>query len=123
MKLASLVIFPSVACILFWLGFTACVIEAPDEPPPPSARILIAWDTSRCVDPHRLVVELEDEDGVDISSSAPCWLGAVTLDAPRWGIYRGRLYAWVLDEPIRAVAKLLITVDAPVVRWQLTTPL
>jgi hypothetical protein len=122
MKVTSLVVLPSIACIVFWLAFTACVIEAPDPPPPPPSRIVIAWDARDCGDPHRVVVELQDEDGVDISSSAPCWLGSVTLDAPRWGIYRGRFYTWVLDEPIRSVAKLTITVDAPIVRWQLPTP-
>jgi len=122
MKLVPLIALPSVACVLFWSAFTACVIEPPPDPPPPAARIVLAWDPAGCVDPHRVVVELEDEDGIDISSSAPCWLGAVTLDAPSWGIYRGRFYSWVLDQPISDVRRIEITVDAPIVRWQLSPP-
>lgn len=118
----SLIVWPWLACTAFWLVFCACVVEPPADPPPPASRLVIGWDPLECGTPHRIVVELEDDDGAPIAASAPCWLGAVTLDAPRWGLYRGRIYTWVLDQPIRSVTKVTITVDAPIIRWQLATP-
>jgi hypothetical protein len=122
MKLASCVLLPSVASVLFWLVFASCVI-APPEDPPLLARIVISWDTRACGAPHRVVVELEDEDGIGITSSVPCGIGALSLDAPRWGIYRGRFYStWAVDEPVRSVTPVTIAVDAPIVRWPLAAP-
>lgn len=100
--------------------FASCVIEPPEDPPPPAARIVISWDPRACGEPHRVVVELEDEDGVDITASVPCPIGAVTLDAPRWGVYRGRFYAtWADGAPVRSVTPITLAVDAPIVRWPL----
>ena len=119
-KLASWVVLPSVAGVLFWLVFASCVIAPPEDPPPPAARIVISWDPRACGEPHRVVVELEDEDGIGVTSSVPCVIGAITLDAPRWGVYRGRFYAtWAGDEPVRSVTPITLAVDAPIVRWQL----
>ena len=79
---------------------------------------------SREPDRHRqrVVVELEDDDGREVRSSAPCAVGRLTLEASTWGLYRGRIYTWVLDRPIRSIAPVQLVVDAPVVYWQLTTP-
>lgn len=119
--LAFVVVWSS--CVLGVLFAFSCVTDAPDvEDPPPAARIVIAWDPLLCGVPHRVVVELEDDDGVELASSTPCSMGMLTLDAPRWGIYRGRFYAWVLDEPIRSITRISIAVDAPIVRWMLATP-
>lgn len=117
-----MILSPLLATVVFWTVFGACVTDIPEEPDEPAARVVASWDPLLCGDPHRVVVELEDSDGVEISSSAPCWLGGVTLDAPRWGIYSGRVYTWVLGEPIRSIMRVTVTVDAPVIRWQLTTP-
>lgn len=123
MRILPLIVSPWLAALVFWLLFGACLSELPDgDPAPPAARLLTTWDPLACGEPHRVVVELEDDDGVAISASAPCWLGGVTLDAPRWGVYRGRVYGWELGEVVRAVVPVELTVDAPVVRWHLTSP-
>src|SRR5678809_1212655 len=74
----------------FWLIFGTCVSGCiVDMEPPnhePLARLVAVWDPLACGDPHRVVVELEDEDGVDVSGSAPCTIGGITLDLPGWGI-------------------------------------
>ena len=102
---------------------SACVVTSTDADPPPAARILAAWDPLACRDTYqRVVVELEDEDGVELSSSAACRVGRLTLDAPSWGVYRGRIYTWVLGEAIRSVTQVMLTVDASIVHWQLPTP-
>lgn len=106
--------------LLVWLG---CVDTVPDGDPPPAARILASWDPFACKDDHqRVVVELEDDAGIGIASSASCRVGRLTLDAPVWGVYRGRVYTWVLGEPIRSIVPVLLTVDAEVVHWTLVTP-
>lgn len=101
----------------------ACMVEPSDGEVPPAARIVAAWDPLACRDAyHRVVVELEDDGGVEVSSSASCRVGRLTLDVVRWGIYRGRIYTWVLGEPIRSITPVTLTVDAPIVHWQVTTP-
>jgi len=101
----------------------ACIDEGPDEDAPPAARIVATWDPLACSDEqHRVVIELEDEDGAEIAASALCRIGGLTLEAPRWGLYHGRIYTWVLGEPIRSITPVLLVIDAPVVHWQLTTP-
>lgn len=113
----------SVGLLLPVLVLWSCIPDGPDELELSAARIVASWDPLACLDDtQRVVLELEDEDGAEIASSAPCRVGGMTLDAPRWGIYRGRIYSWRLDEPIRSITPVLLVIDAPVVHWQLTTP-
>ena len=121
MRLVPLIAIPWIAAVVFWVVFGACIAGVPDEPEP-AARLVTSWDPLACEDPHRVVVELEDEGGAGISASAPCWIGGLTLDVPMWGIYRGRVYAWRLGQAIRSVVPVEVTVDAPIVRWHLTMP-
>jgi hypothetical protein len=102
--------------------FGACVADVPD-PPEPVSRLVASWDPLACGPPHRVVLELEAEDGEPISSSTPCWLGGLAIDLPRWGWYTGRVYTWVQGEPIRSIRHVTIAVDDAIVRWQITTPL
>ena len=104
-----------VASLGFWLTFGAC-IDAPVAAGPPDARIVVYWDPLACVDPHRVVVELDDVQG-----SAPCTLGGITLDAPHFGTYRGRVVAWS-DRAASREAPIEIEVDAPVVRVPIAMP-
>jgi hypothetical protein len=99
----------------------AC-IDAPLDPGPAAARLVTTWDPLACGDPHRIVIELEDEDGVQISASTPCNIGGLTLDVSHLGGYRGRIYAWALEAPIRSITQLELTIDEPIVRWLVATP-
>jgi len=110
---------PVIAGVVFWGVFGACVDVAP-MPAMPQAKLVASWDPLACGAPHRVAVELEDDDGAMLSSSAPCALGALTLDVPHFGIYRGRVYAWTLGAPERTIAPVDLAIDAPVVRLQLT---
>ncbi len=120
MRTLGWIISPWIATLLFWSLFAAC-IDTPSEPDPPPARLVASWDPLACGEPHRVVLDLEDEAGVRITSSTPCWLGGLALDV-EMGLYRGRIYAWVLDQPIRSVSAVSIAVDATIVRWQVPTP-
>ncbi len=115
---------PCLLTLVFWFGFVAC-IDAPVPDNPPASRIVTAWDPLDCGTPHRVVVELEDEDGEMLTSSTVCGIGSITLDVPHFGIYRGRIYAWEqLDHAaeIRSVMPIRLAVDETVVRWFVTTP-
>jgi hypothetical protein len=112
---------PWLATLGFWLAFGACVDAGVPEPPP-AARVVVSWDPRACGPPHRVAVELEDEDGARVSRSVPCELGGLALDAPHWGIYRGRIYAWEAGA-IRSVTPVYLAIDEPVVRWFVATPL
>lgn len=111
--------------LCFWSTFIAC-IDAPLPDPPPAARIVTAWDPLACSGevPYRVVVELEDDAGIELTASTTCRAGMVVMDAPHFGIYRGRIYAWQLaDTPIvRSEMALHLTVDEPIVRWWVGTP-
>jgi hypothetical protein len=110
--------------LLFWLGFVAC-IDAPLPDNPPASRIVTTWDPLDCGEPHRVVVELEDDGGIPISGSTTCSHGMLPLDAPHFGIYRGRIYAWELagdSAEIRSVMSIRLAVDEPIVRWWVATP-
>ena len=50
--------------------------------------------------------------------------GMLTLDAPHFGIYRGRIYAWELADSaqIRSVMTIRLAVDEPILRWWVATP-
>jgi len=116
---------PWLLSLVFWTGFVAC-IDAPVPDTPPISRIVTAWDPLECGDqPHRVVVELEDEGGAMLSASAPCAIAGVTLDAPHFGLYRGRIYAWqqVDHEPeVRSEMPVRLTVDEPIVHWFVMAP-
>ena len=121
----------TLATALFWLLFGSfvlggCLDASPPGPPEPQARVLAAWDPLACGDPHRVVVELEDFDGRRISQSVPCDIGAMTIDVLHWGVYRGRIYAWMLAEGSAAVIRseqpVQLEIDAPIVEWVVETP-
>lgn len=111
----------TLATVAFWSLFGACV-DAPLPRDEPQARVIAAWDPLQCGDPHRVVIELEDDDGIPLSASAPCVLGEVTLDAPRLGRYRGQIYAWTVDDTVRSATAVELAIDAPVMRWVVPTP-
>ncbi len=115
------ILAPWLFTFAFWTLFGACIAEVPDEPEPVS-RLLASWDPLACGEPHRVVLELEDEAGNPISASTPCWLGGLAVDLPRWGWYTAKIYSWVLDQPIRSVKTVTLAIDAPIVRWQVITP-
>lgn len=119
------ILSPVVLSLCFWSAFVAC-IDARLADPPPAARIVTAWDPIACTghEPYRVVVELEDDAGIPLTGSTTCRAGMVVLDAPHFGIYRGRIYAWELaDAPvIRSEMSLHLAVDQPIVRWWVATP-
>jgi hypothetical protein len=123
MRLVICIASPWLVSVLFWIAFVAC-IDAPVPDTPPVARVVTSWDPLVCGDPHRVVVELEADDGEMVSASTPCAVGSLALDVPHLGSYGGRIYAWVLDgEPrIRSITPVRLTVDEPVVRWIVQTP-
>jgi hypothetical protein len=121
MRLAALVLSPWLATAMFWLAFGAC-IDTPSSDDPSIARVIVIWDPLACGDPHRIAVELEDQDGYRLSGSAPCNSGSVTIDTAHYGIYYGRVYAWRAGETIRSVTPLRMLVDEPIVRWWIVTP-
>jgi hypothetical protein len=97
-------------------------LDAPMEPSPPVARLVVGWDPLACGDPHRVVVELTEDAGAVRSASAPCGLGGVAVDLAHFGIYRGRIYAWALAAPIRSIAPLEVTIEQPITDWRVATP-
>ena len=121
LRLAGWIGSTSLATVPFWSVFGACV-DAPLPRDEPQARVVAAWDPLQCGEPHRVVIELEDDAGIPLSSSAPCALGELTLDAPRMGRYRGQIYAWTLDDTVRSTTAVELSVDAPVMRWVVPTP-
>ena len=97
-------------------------LDTPSEPAPAVARLVVGWDPLACGEPHRVVVELADDAGAEVSASVPCELSALTLDVPRLGVYRGRIYAWAIAAPIRSVMALEATIDQPIVQLSVATP-
>jgi len=112
---------PLFATALLWTTFAACVDE-PLAPSPSLARLVAAWDPLACGEPHRVVIELEDDDGATSSASTPCNLGGITVDVSHFGVYCGRIYAWALAAPIRSVMSVELTIDEPIVHWVVATP-
>lgn len=100
----------------------ASCIDTPLPESEPQSRIVVAWDPVSCGDPHRVVVELEDDLGIPISRSVPCELGGVSLDVPHWGVWRGRIYAWRTGPDIRSVLSVRVDVDSPIIHWFVETP-
>ena len=120
-SLLVLLCSPLVLAALAWTVLAAC-LEAPPEPRLSLARLVVAWDPLACGDPHRIVVDLQDEAGATTSASTPCSLGTLAIDVAHLGSYRGRIYAWALDAPARPVAPIELTIDQPIVRWDVMTP-
>ncbi len=123
-SMRSLLVFlcsPLVVAALAWMALAAC-IDTPPEPRMSAARLVVAWDPLACGDPHRLVVELQDDVGATISASTPCSLGTIAIDVAHFGSYRGRIYAWELGEPSRSVAPIELTIDQAIVRWEVMAP-
>lgn len=110
------------SCVV-WLGLISGCLDAPFAPEDvaPQARVIVSWDPLACGDPHRVAIELEDDDGVRASTSTWCTTGAVTLDVPRFGLYYGRIYAWAAGET-RGEQQMQLAVDQPVMRWIVPTP-
>lgn len=109
------------AAALLGAAVGAC-IDVPPEAGPAVARLVTAWDPLACGEPHRVVVELEADDGAALSASTPCNIGGLTLDVPHFGSYRGRIYAWALAAPIRSIMPVEVSIDEPIVHWQVSTP-
>jgi hypothetical protein len=123
MRFFHCVAVPWLSSLVFWSLAIACVdapLSASDIVP--FARVIITWDPAACTEPHRVVIELEDDAGAPLSSSAPCAIGGLAFDAPHFGIYRGRIYAWQAGEPIRSQMPVRLVVDEPIVRWIVSTP-
>jgi hypothetical protein len=123
MRFVVYVASPLCLSVAFWCAFVAC-IDTPIPDPPPVARVVTTWDPLSCGDPHRVAIELADEEEAMVSASTPCSLGVLAVDVPRFGVYTGRIYAWILDgEPaIRAITPVTLNVDDTVVRWIVQTP-
>ena len=121
LELATWLVSTLAASAAFWLTFGACV-DVPQPREVPQARVVASWDPLACGRPHRVVIELEDEAGAPLTLSAPCALGGLTIDAPHFGIYRGRIYAWELGEAIRSIVPVELAIDEPLIRWMVETP-
>jgi hypothetical protein len=117
----SWIIAPVAASALFWSIFGACVSTGVPADPPES-KLVASWDPLACGEPHRVVLELVDEDEQPVTSSAPCALGSLTLELPHFGTFTGRVYSWELGKPVRSIAPVEIVAEEPVVRWRVTTP-
>jgi hypothetical protein len=107
--------------VVVLLALVGCV-DSPLPDGPPASKIVATWDPLQCGDPHRVAVDLEDTEGAPISASTNCNLGSLTLDAPHFGVYRGRIYAWQLGIGERSPADVHLVVDEPIVRWDVATP-
>ena len=111
------VISPLIATAIFWTIFGACV-GPPGDARPPLARLVVSWDPLACGDPHELELELVLDGGATAprSASAPCEAGGLIFDAAQLGLYRGRIYSSRAEMP--ASSSVAITIDAPLVRWE-----
>ena len=106
----------------FVWGTSSGCLDVPPESSAATARLVTAWDPLECGDPHRVVVELEDDGGAKLSAGTPCNIGGVTLDVSHLGSYHGRVYAWALDAPIRSITAIEVMIDRPIVHLQVSTP-
>lgn len=120
-SLLALLCSPLCIAAVAWTAFAAC-LDAPPDTAPSLARLVVAWDPLACGAPHRVAIELSDDAGVPISASTPCNLGALGVDLDHYGSYRGQIYAWALDAPRRSAAPIELTIDQPIVRWEVATP-
>ncbi|MBC7976830.1 MAG: hypothetical protein H7138_17790 [Myxococcales bacterium] len=109
--------------VMAWCGVVlAGCLATPSEVAPAAARLVVTWDPLGCGEPHRVVVELEDEAGEARAASVPCNLGGVAVDVGHFGLYRGRIYAWAIAAPIRSVSSLEVAIEEPIVTLQMETP-
>lgn len=94
------------------LPLLASCIDAPYEPAPlpAAARVVASWDPLACGERARVALELEDEAGAKLARSVPCALGGITLDVTHYGIYFG------------TPGGERLTVDEPLVYWQVSVP-
>jgi len=122
MRSSLFLLCPPLVTGAFASAMLGACLDAPLEPGPAVARLVTSWDPLACGEPHRIVIELEDDDGVRVSASTPCTLGALTLDVSHFGSYRGQIYAWALAAPIRSVTPLELTIDEPIVHRLVATP-
>lgn len=107
--------------VLLCIAASGC-LDQPLPPGPSAARLIVGWDPLACGEPHRVAIELEDDQGAELAASAPCNLGSLSLPILRFGIYRGRIYAWALGAPLRSIAPVELTIDEPIVEWFVATP-
>jgi hypothetical protein len=124
MRLFISIASPWFATALFWLAFVACIDSPLPPASPPAARVVTTWDPLVCGEPHRVVIELADDEGTMVSTSTPCSHATLSVDVPHFGTYYGRIYAWVLggDPTIRSELPVELVVDQPVMRWIVQTP-
>ena len=120
-SLLVLLCSPLCAAGFAWTVFAAC-LDAPVDRSPSLARLVVAWDPLACGAPHRVAIELSDDDGAAVSASTPCNLGALTVDVAHYGSYHGQIYAWALDAPMRSASPVELAIDQPIVRWEVATP-
>jgi len=120
-SLIALLCSPLLVAVVAWAAFAAC-LDQPVGDGPSLARLVVAWDPLACGDPHRVAVDLADDAGAPVSASTPCNLGGLTVDVAHFGDYHGRIYAWALDAPARSEMPIELTIDQPIVRWDVTTP-
>ena len=120
----SLLVLPcsSLFAITLVCGTSSGCLDVPPASSSATARLVTAWDPLACGDPHRVVVELEDDGGAKLSASTPCDIGGLTLDVSHLGSYHGRIYAWALDAPIRSITAIDVMIDKPIVHLQVSTP-
>jgi hypothetical protein len=112
----SWIFWPWFAAAVFWSCFGACV-QAPPHDDGPQARVIASWDPLACDEPHRVVVELEDDSGASLRASAPCAIGGLQLAVPHVGAWSGRVYGWQVGGPARAIAPVELMIDDAIVRW------
>lgn len=120
-SLLVLLCSPLVAAAVAWTAFAACV-DGPADAGPSAARLVVSWDPLACGEPHRIAVELSDDAGAAVSASTPCRLGGLTVDVAHLGSYHGRIYGWALDAPVRSEMPIEVTIDQPIVRWEVAAP-
>lgn len=112
----------SLGSLVVWLFllFGACV-DQPLPPDPPAARLVVSWDPLSCGPPHRVALDLVDDGGDEVSKSAPCEIGSLSVDMPALGAFHGKVYAWAPDTPPddSAAMDLSLDVSPPVTAWEL----
>jgi hypothetical protein len=117
-----------ICLVMVWTATSIAVVECCgciDLPmttaPPPRIEVIASWDVRQCRAPQRIAVELVNDAGARVSRAAPCASGAMTLDVPELGAYRGRVYAWQLGSAAGSAAgdAVELDVDASVTRWDI----
>jgi hypothetical protein len=107
--------------VVLGIAVAGC-IDAPPDPEPVVARLVVSWDPLACGEPHRVAIALADDAGAPVSASTPCMLGGLAVDLPHLGSYRGQIYAWAPAAPMRSVAPIEVDVEQAIVRREVATP-